>query len=396
MSALRTDEAKYRYRDIVSSRGWPAWAVATIGSRLPVAMAPLALVLVGHEASGGYAFGGLLVVAHTLGEACAAPVAGTLVDKWSPRRMLAPCLAVEALLFVALAVSVTADAPPAVLLATAALAGAIPAGAPGGLRSTLTHVVGPAALPRALSLDTVLNQACWGLAPILASVTATLFSPTMTIALVAAIPAMGTVAALWLPRTPPHREDVARTALWPLARLLGRSLLLTAVLRLLLGAMTVVAPPLFESALSGVALGAYAIGTGLGSLLYSARRTWPGSHEQQADVCLALLGAVVVSCFFFQGSTFLLCLYGLAGLLEGPVVLARSLHLERILPADRRATGFSLQYAAIGWGFAAGGLVLAETITTTPPHIVLAATGAAAAAIALLAFLLPSRIARRS
>nr|WP_018680225.1 MFS transporter [Actinokineospora enzanensis] len=358
-------------------------------------MAPLALVLVGHEATGDYVFGGLLVAAHTLGEAVAAPVAGNLMDRWPPRRTITPCLAAEAVLFGLLALLVGTHGSNALLPAVAALAGAIPAGAPGGLRSTLTQVVGLAALPRALSLDTVLNQSCWALAPILVSACAALTSPTTAVALVAAFPLIGAMAALRLPYSAGPATRHARTGLWTLTRILHRTLLLTAALRLMLGAMTVVAPPLFDSTsaapLSGVALGAYALGTALGGLLYGIRRTWPGTHQQQADACLLLLGAVVAGGFVLHSSVLFVLLYLLAGLLEGPVVLARSLHLETILPPDRRAMGFSLQYAAIGWGFAAGGFILAQTITTTTPQAALTVVGAIVAAIALISLLLPAR-----
>ena len=63
-------------RVILRSPGWPGWAVATFGARLPVAMAPLALVFAGRALSDGYLLSGLLVGAHTIGEAVAAPAAG--------------------------------------------------------------------------------------------------------------------------------------------------------------------------------------------------------------------------------------------------------------------------------------------------------------------------------
>ena len=77
----------------------------------------------------------------------------------------------------------------------------------------------------------------------------------------------------------------------------------------------------------------------------------------------------------------LLTLYAVAGLCEGPTVLARSLHLERVLPADRRATGFSLQYAAIGWGFAVGSMLLAPLLTRWGAASVVTGAGIAVAAL---------------
>ncbi|MFC0109596.1 hypothetical protein [Kibdelosporangium aridum] len=53
--------------------------------------------------------------------------------------------------------------------------------------------------------------------------------------------------------------------------------------------------------------------------------------------------------------------------------------------------GFSLQYAAIGWGFAAGGFVLAQIIGKATPQTALTVIGGLVAAASLLALLLPSR-----
>jgi predicted MFS family arabinose efflux permease len=234
---------------------------------------------------------------------------------------------------------------------------------------------------------------------VLVSVCATVVSPVSAIALTAVFPAVGAVGALRLPHGTAHASTSTRTGLWTLAKSLHHTLLLTAVLRLLLGALTVVAPPLFAGAgapaLAGVALGAYALGTAVGGLLYGLRPIWPGTHQQQADACLLALGAVVVCGLVVQQSLLFVLLYLVAGVLEGPVVLARSLHLEAILPPERRAMGFSLQYAAIGWGFAAGGFVLAQTVTATAPQTALAAIGGFVVVAALVA-LLVSRPARRS
>jgi MFS family permease len=384
------------YRDVVRAPRWGWWALCTFGARLPVAMAPLALVLLGREISGGYALGGLLVAAHTLGEAVAAPFVGAGMDRWSPRRALAWCLGAEAVLFVAVAAAAAARAPVPALLLLTALAGAIPAGAPGGLRALLTGLVGRSRLAPALSVDTVLNQACWTLGPILVAGAVAVWSATATVAVIAVAATVGALASWGLPRSAavhlarPESGDVL-----PLLRVVGRTLLLTAALRLLLGTLTAVAAPLFAESGSlahvGAALAAYALGTAVGGLLYSARATWPGSYERQADVVLMGLGAVVAAAFLVHEPAALVLLYGVAGLLEGPVVVARSLHLEALLPEHRRATGFSMQYAAIGWGFAAGGLLLAKLIDPVGPHGLLLLAGTIVALCATVAATVPAR-----
>ncbi|WP_431915726.1 MFS transporter [Micromonospora wenchangensis] len=382
-------------RAVLRSPGWVGWAVATFGARLPVAMAPLALVFAGRALSDGYLLSGLLVGAHTIGEAVAAPAAGALIDRWNPRRVLAGCLAAEALLFLAAAVVVGTGGGTVLLVVLVALAGAVPAGAPGGLRSMLTHLVDAAVLPRALSLDTVLNQVCWGLGPVLVGVAVAAVSPAAGVGLTALPAVVAAAAALRLPDPTSARPAAGRSRVLPVLRLLARTLALTAALRVLLGVLTVAAVPLFtgsgQASLAGLALAAYAVGTGLGSVLYSLR-SWPGGHQRQADVALLVLGLVVgLTVVARPHAAALLTLYAVAGFFEGPTVLARSLHLERVLPADRRATGFSLQYAAIGWGFAVGSMLLAPLLTRWGAATVVTGAGLAVAALALAAALLPSR-----
>jgi hypothetical protein len=391
MAMGESSRRSYSYWDVMRTPRWRWWASCTVGARLPVAMAPLGLVFAGHQVSGGYALGGVLVAAHTIGEAVVAPVAGTAMDRWSVRRGLKLGLAAEAVLFLSTAGLVSVRAPIAALIVLAALAGAVPAGATGGLRSVLTPVVGRARLDRALSLDAVLNQGCWAAAPLIVTALSQAFSAAIAVTAIAVPAVLGAIAAFGLPGTltSEHRPHGRRSSLAPLLRLLSRTLVLTGALRLLLGALTVVALPLFDAAgavsYAGVALAAYATSTAIGGMLYSARRHWPGSRERQADILLTALGAVVAAAFLVRQPLALVLVYGAAGLLEGPVMIARSLHMEGILPPDRRATGFSMQYAAIGWGFAMGGLALTQLIGSVGPNGVLGVTGLIIVAVAAVA-----------
>ena len=138
--------------------------------------------------------------------------------------MLAGCLAAEALLFLAAAVVVGTGGGTALLVVLVALAGAVPAGAPGGLRSMLTHLVDRAVLPRALSLDTVLNQVCWGLGPVLVGVTVAAVSPATGVGLIAVPAAIAAVVALRLPDLSASRSATGRSRVLPVLRLLARTL----------------------------------------------------------------------------------------------------------------------------------------------------------------------------
>lgn len=387
------------YRAVVTSSRWGFLAVCTVGARLPVAMAPLGLIMAGYHIGGATA-GGLLVAGHTAGEVVAASAAGAAMDRWTARRGLCITLFAEAMLFAVLAVLVAVGAPLTILMIVAVLAGAVPAGAPGGLRTALSDTVGARLLAPALGIDSIINQASWALAPIIVSGVVALGSAPLALGVIAAVAATGSAAALGLADPPPAKSSRSQGGRpGRLLPILARPLLLTAVWRLVFGVLTVAAVPFLASvgarSLSGVALSAFAAGAAVGGLCYGAlhRR---GNPEVTADAAMLVLGMVLLASPLARNLPTVLVLYAVAGLVEGPIVVARSLQLEQVIPAGRRATGFSLQYAAIGVGFGAAGVALAPLIPTIGTTAVISGTGAVVALSAGIALLLGSRPQRSS
>jgi MFS family permease len=138
------------YRDVASPQVL-VWACTSVGARMPVAMAPLALVFLVRERPGGYALGAALAAAYVIGEIVGAPVLGMRLPPERARPRLAVGLAAGACGFAGL--GVFPDAPSLVLGAFAFLAGAAPAAATGGLRALLTELVPERAVAQALSTE---------------------------------------------------------------------------------------------------------------------------------------------------------------------------------------------------------------------------------------------------
>lgn len=63
---------KSGYRDLMT-RAFLLWAVVSLASKAPVAMAPLALVFLSRESPGGYTLGATLASVYVLGEVVGAP-----------------------------------------------------------------------------------------------------------------------------------------------------------------------------------------------------------------------------------------------------------------------------------------------------------------------------------
>jgi hypothetical protein len=80
--------AAVSYRQL-ATRPMVNWALVAIGARLPVAMAPLALVFLVRDRPGGYVLGAALAAAYVLGEVAGAAVFGPRLNPKRARAQLA-------------------------------------------------------------------------------------------------------------------------------------------------------------------------------------------------------------------------------------------------------------------------------------------------------------------
>ncbi|NLU69449.1 MFS transporter [Streptomyces sp. HNM0574] len=373
-----------------------AWGAVAVGARMPVAMAPLALVFLVREQPGGYALGAVLAAAYVVGEIAGAPVLGMRLRAERARPQLASGLAVGAAAFAGL--GALPGAHPVVLGALAFLAGAAPAAAPGGLRALLTSLVPVRSAPQALSVESMLTFAIWAVSPAVATGLALGAAPPLAL-LLAAVLMAASVAGLWALPAGWSPEDadgdgkgegygamlavLARA--WPLYVTGAASMTLLALAELIL-------PALLEQ--RGIALGfagpllaALAVGSAAGSFLYGLRSSWPGRLSTQSSVLLLVMAGCLVALALAPSVWWIGLVLVCAGVLESGVMLARNLLLRETLPANTLAAGYSVMYAAVGAGYAAAGTLSGALLNLVEPSeamlagvvliLALTATGAA-------------------
>ncbi len=381
---------------LIASPGFLPWLVATGGARLPVAMAPLALVLAGQHTTGAYGFGGVLVAGHTVGEIVGSPVVGRIADAWTARANLTVFLLAQAGGFLLAAWCLAYRQPLWLSVAVVVVVGFVAAGVPGSLRSRLTQLVPSTSVSTALSIDNALNQACWGAAPVIVTALSLGVTAPVVLCLLAVPCAFAAASCFALPR--PHiahqdddDPDFRPAGLRCLLLRLRMTLSLTVVMRMALGVLSVTAIPLFAHThhkdLAGVALGTYAAATGIGGFIFGSRHGARRHAEPTAALFVAVLSiALLPAAALADNTAALLILFAAAGLAEGPVTVALALHIQHELPAYQRATAYSIQYAAVGVGFAIGSLACDPLLRVTSPAGTVSAIGAVmlAAASALL------------
>lgn len=171
-----------------------SWGLVTFASRLPVAMAPLALVFLVHERPGGYALGAGLAAGYVVGEVVGAAVLGPWLRPERARVQLAAGFGVGAASFAG--AGLLPHAHPLVLGGFAFAAGAAPAAAPGGLRTLLTSRLSDSLVVKALSMESVLTYGIWAVAPAVTGVLALSVASPLPLVLGAAFMAAAT-AGMW-------------------------------------------------------------------------------------------------------------------------------------------------------------------------------------------------------
>ncbi|MFG2651085.1 MFS transporter [Streptomyces sp. NPDC048436] len=357
------------YRD-VATKPVLAWATVAIGARMPVAMAPLALVFLTRERPGGYTLGAILAAVYVIGEIAGAPLLGMRMRAAKARPQLAAGLTVGALGFAAL--GALPDAHPLVLGAAAFLAGAAPAAVPGGLRALLTSLVPERAVAQALSAESVLTFSVWAVSPAAVTGLALGVAPQLPLVLAAVLMALS-VAGLWLlpvgwksDEDDRGGESMLRIMVraWPIYVTGAASLSLLALAELVL-------PALLEQ--RGIAVGwagpllaGLAIGSAVGSLVYGLR-TWPGQLRTQSMVLMFAVSACIAVVAVLPTTGLLATGLVMAGLLQAGAMLTRNLSLREVLPPSALAAGYSVMYAAVGAGYAASGSLAGALLSVVAP-----------------------------
>jgi hypothetical protein len=368
-----------RYREL-ATRPMVKWAIVAVGARLPVAMAPLALVFLVRDRPGGYALGAGIAAVYVLGEVVGASVFGPRLKPDRVRKQLAVGLALGGSSFAVL--GFLPGAPLPVLGIFAALAGAAPAAAPGGLRTLLTSQVPDALVVTALSAESILTFVVWTASPALTVVLALSVSPSAPLLLaaalmVAAAAGLWALPAGWEPDGDDHNgvskgRTLARA--WPIFVTGAAAASLFALVELTLPAL--LGQRAIHVGWAGPLLAGFSIAAILGATLYGARGRWPGSVRAQsmvlllgATACVTLV-ATVPSLPWIAGSLVI------AGLFQSGVQLTRNLSLRAALPARAHAAGYSVLYAATGVGYA-GSAILAGTVQRAASAEVAILAGAA-------------------
>ncbi|MFI5607400.1 MFS transporter [Amycolatopsis sp. NPDC051903] len=296
------------------------WSAGVQLARLPTAMAPLAFTSLTTAATGSYRLGGVLMAVYVVAEMAGAVPVGRVLDRVGAARGLRVLLVLVAAGTVGLALAAAGGASGPVLLALVVLPGLAGGGLSGGFRSLLATVVRPDQLTRAIA---VMAAAGAGAAVLVPKRTAKRATTRAKVPLAACLPWLACQFTVGL------LLSTIEVAPLPLVQRLGAP---------------AAAAPVVVAVLCGASI--------TGSAVYA----WRGRGGPRLFLTAFIAGGALVAADL--GWPGLLAGVVLVGAVTGPLVTIASVHIQRLLPENRRSEGFSVSFTVQSCGYGLGSLAV--------------------------------------
>ncbi|MBB5122682.1 transporter [Streptomyces eurocidicus] len=353
------------YGRLLAVPGARAFTVWNLLARLPMGMSGVSAVLMISAERGSYALAGAVTATGLGATAVVGPWTARLVDRHGQARVAVPAAAVAALGSLALVLCVRYDAPAWTLFAAYAATATTPN--TGGMsRARWAHLLrgDPAALHTANSFEQAVDEACFMLGPVVA---------TLLCTAVPGFPELGSLVAAGLflsgvtlfaaqRRTEPPASGAVRSGRSPLrgnpalAVVLATFLCTGAVFGSLEVVTVAFADGLGHRSAAGAVLGLQAAGSCAAGLLYGLTRP-AGPVDRRFRRHLAAMAAMALLPLLAGALGSLLALAGallVAGAATAPTMVTGMRLVQGLTPAGRLNEGMTLAVTGLLGGIAAG------------------------------------------
>ena len=383
------------YRRLFTLAGPLYVAVAFVG-RLPLAMAQMGTLLLVAGTTGSYGTGGAAAGALAVANAVGAPVAGSLADRVGQRPVVLVQSVLGGLGLLALVALAHAQVDPALVVATAALAGAaMPQIGPLArvrwrpiTRREKHHQ--PHLMEAAFSYEGAADEASFVLGPALLGLIVVAASPELALVVAAGILLVfGCAFALHPTARLAHTH---RAAVVTGARLVTATFVVLLVAQLLIGVVfgsiqtgtTVLATDAGQAGIAGLVHASLGVGSVIAGLAVAAL---PARFGYAARVLVAALGLALLSLPLLVTDTIprLFVVVLVLGFVVAPYMISVFMLGERAAPASRVGAAMTLLAGATGIGYAVGSAAAGRLADLHGHTGAFAVTVAAAASAALLA-----------
>lgn len=356
----------------------------------------LALILTAAATPAGLKLGGLLVAAFLIPSIVAAPFVGRMADLSSnPTRLYSLAFAFHGLMILLCALSI-GHVPSAITLLIAVAGGSVGPLLMGGLSSLVGTIVPQPMLHRAYAMDVVTYNVSAILAPAVVAAIAGVFTPFVSLVLLAALMMLAAVNVLRLPmKRVQDRAVIAVPSPIDGFKALGSipplrsTVVATSLASIAVGILPVAATMLADGTFrvnAGVLLSTMAVGSLIGSLAYASRPFGTRRPHVMLPFVTLVTAAPLAILAFITSTPIALMVLAFAGILSGPQGTAQFSVRDRFSPPNVRTQVFTLS-TSLKTTFSAVGAALAGFASGAAPQTLLLIAAFCTMAGALLALI---------
>jgi MFS family permease len=388
------------YRAAFRAPGTAAFCAASFVMRMPIAIYPIALVLIVSAHTGQYGFAGLLTGVYVAANGLGNPVLARLVDRFGQRRTLIPASGVHVAATIVLAVLIEAGAPRWSFIAPTAVSGFAYLAVGSLVRARWSHVWGRGPeLGTAYSLEATLDEVIFTTGPLVATAIATTIDPVLPLLLGVVLVSVGAVWLRGLHDTEPPVAETAGVRSGSALRSRGMLLLVAGCVALGMvfasAEVTIVAfcSEQGQRALSGVVLACLAVGSGTAGFVYGSRAR-PAPALQRYRRQALLLGVLPVLLWLAPNVPVLAGCAFVVGLGVAPTLITATELVERTVDRVVLTEGLAWLVTGLNLGYGAGSAVVGQVADAQGARTGFLVAVAAGLLVALSAAALHARLTK--
>lgn len=389
------------YRAIFTAPGSRSFSAAGFFGRMPLSMTGIGIVTMVSQLSGDYGVAGALSATVALASAAFSPQISRLVDRHGQRRVIRPAMLICVASVLGLIAAVHAGAPEPLLFLFAVGAGCMPSvGSMVRARWAHLHRDEPRLLHASFAFDSVVDESCFVVGPILAIGLSTTLFPEAGPALAATFLAVG---VLWLgaqrstePPAHPREKHTGGSAL----RTPGLQVLVAvfAFTGAIFGSIDVVTVGFAEQqghkGAASLTLAVYALGSVLAGAVYGVLRpSSPPARRWILGICAMAVSMIPLQLVGNLPS--LAVALFLAGMTIAPTMATTMALVAQLVPRAKLTEGMTWTSTGLSVGVALGSSAAGWAVDTFGAGRAYGVPAVAGTLAALVAFLGYRRLTSR-
>ena len=381
------------YREIFSAPGTKGFSLAGFIARMPISMMGIGIVTMLSQVSGDYWLAGAVAATFTLSSALLAPHISRMADQLGQSRILLPTTGISVFFTILLLLCTKYEAPYWTLFLSALCAGCMP-NMSAMVRARWTKLYrGSHKLHTAFSFESVVDEICFIIGPVLSVSLSVMFFPEAAPLLSSVFLQSGYAYLLCKSTEPPvHPRDITNNGtVFKIGSL--RVLVFTLIaIGTIFGTIDVVSVAFAEQQGNTVAasfvLSVYAIGSCLAGLIFGTLKlNTPPYNQFLIAVTLSMI--TMLPLVFVNSITWLVVIVFFAGLSVAPTMIITMGLVEKIVPESKITEGMTWAITGLGIGVSLGSAIAGLVIDNFGAHVgfnVAIIAGGLALTIALLGY----------